>query len=85
VDAPIIVEGLELFVIQLIVVFLKTILAECNLICFHDTLSVSQVELQNGRVPFCLVLVAKPEFYAIKRLFLKVNVLQDPRHPHKLL
>ena len=84
-DAPIIVEGLELFVIQLEVVFLKTILAECYLICFHDPLGVSHVELKNARVPFGLVVVAKPEIDAIEGLFLKVNVLQDSRHPHDLL
>ena len=84
-DAPIIVEGLELFVIQLVVVFLKTVLAECNLISFHDPLRVSHVELQNGRVSFGLVLVSKPELDAIERLFLKVNVLHDSRDPHDLL
>jgi hypothetical protein len=85
VDAPVIAEGQELFVIQLIVVFLEPILAECNLKCFHDPLCVPHEELQYGRVPSCLVLFAEPEIYAIEGLFLEVNVLHDARHTQDLL
>ena len=76
-DASIFVEGQ--------VVFLKTILTECNLKYFYNPMCISHLKLQNGRVSFGFVLFAKPELCAIQRLFLEVNVLHNPKLIHELL
>ena len=46
---------------------------------------IPHIKLQNGGVSFCFVFFAKPEFCAIQRLFLEVNVLHNPKLIHELL